>query len=273
MIQDPKRWPQAKITFVRSEPLFFLLAFTFSWSMWIPVALTGDDLSVLHQVAIGIGAAGPSVAGVICTARDEGRMGVRNLFASLVSWRVPVRWYVLCLGGPPAVALTAVALHRLAFGDVARFRLGTETILLLVPFLVVGLFIGPLQEELGWRGYALPRLLERWSNVPAALVLGVAWAGWHLPLYGMDSAGGERAPLAAFLVSVVAMSVVYTWFWRVTGGSLLIALLLHSATNAAGVILLRDARSDFGPAILATVVTLVLATAAARRLFARQPQR
>ncbi len=251
---------------MRSEPLFFLLVFTFSWSIWVPVAFAGDDLSALHYLAVGIGAAGPSVAGVICTAKDEGPGGVRRLFASLVRWRLAARWYVLCLVGPLVVALTAVALHRLAVGDDAKFHLEMATIVLTPPLLVVGLFIGPLQEELGWRGYALPRLMDRWSSVRAALGLGVAWACWHLPLYAIDAGDQERAPLAAFLISVVALSVVYTWFWTVTSGSLLVALLLHSSTNAAGVILLRDARSDFGPSILATFLTVSLAVAAARHL-------
>ena len=251
---------------MRSEPLFFLFVFTFSWSIWVPVAFAGDDLSALHHLAVGIGAAGPSLAGVICTAKDEGRRGLRSLLASLVRWRLPARWYVLCLVGPLAVALSAVALHRLAVGNDAKFHLEMATIVLTPPLLLVGLFIGPLQEELGWRGYALPRLIDRWSSVPAALVLGVAWACWHLPLYAIDTGNQERAPLAAFLISVVALSVVYTWFWTVTSGSLLVALLFHSSTNAAGVILLRDARSDFGPFILATFLTVILAVAAARQL-------
>lgn len=136
---------------------------------------------------------------------------------------------------------------------------------------MAGLFIGPLQEELGWRGFALPRLLDRWSSRRASLVLGVAWACWHLPLYAIDAGGQERAPLAAFLISVVAMSVLYTWFWAATSGSLLIALLLHSATNTAAVVLLKDARSDFGPVIVATVLTVVLAAVAARHLGQTRP--
>ncbi len=256
---------------VRSEPLFFLLAFAFSWSIWVPVGAIGGDPSVLHHLAVGVAAAGPSLAGVVCTGRDEGRRGVRRLFASLLNWRLRARWYVLSLGGPIAVALTAVALHRLVVGDDVEFRLETTTVLLIPPALVAGLLIGSLQEELGWRGYALPRLLGRWSSVRAALVLGVAWACWHLPLYAVDSGGQERLPLAVFLISVVAQSVLYTWFWVVTGGSLLIAVLLHSATNVAGVVLLKDARSDFGPAILATVLTVALAMAAARHLQGADP--
>ena len=72
--------------------------------------------------------------------------------------------------------------------------------------------------------------------------------------------------LPVFLFSVIALSVLYTWFWAVTGGRLVVALLLHSATNVAGVLLLKDARGDFGPAIIAMALTIALAGAAARDL-------
>lgn len=256
---------------VRSEPLFFLLAFAFSWSLWVPVVVIGGEPSALLAIAVGVGAAGPSLAGLLCTGRDEGWSGVRRVLRSLVDWRVGARWYALALGGPMAVALAAVAVHRLVVGNEAEFRVETSTILLVPIGLMAGLFIGPLQEELGWRGFALPRLLDRWSSLRASLVLGVAWACWHLPLYAMDAGGQERAPLAVFLISVVSLSVLYTWFWVVTGGSLLIALLLHSATNTAAVVLLRDARSDFGPVIVATVPTVVLAAVAAQHLERSRP--
>ena len=98
------------------------------------------------------------------------------------------------------------------------------------------------------------------------MALGVAWALWHVPLYAIDTGGQDRMPFAVFLVSVVALSVVYTWFWVLTGGRLLFALLLHSATNVAGVVLLKDAGSDFGPVIVATAFTIALAGATARHL-------
>ena len=251
---------------MRSEPLFFLLAFAFSWSVWLPMAALSGETSPLGDLAVGLAAAGPSVAGVVCTARDEGGRGVRRLFGSLFEWHVAARCYLLSLGGPIAVALLAVAVHRLIVGDDVQFRLEMSTIALVPAALIAGLFIGSLQEELGWRGYALPRLIDRWGAVPASLVLGTSWACWHVPLYAIAADGPERAPLAVFLISVVALSILYTWFWLSTGGSLLIALLLHSATNVAGVLLLRHARSDFGPLIIATGLTLALAAVAVRHL-------
>ena len=251
---------------MRSEPLFFLLAFAFSWSVWLPMAVLAGEPSALGNLAVGLAAAGPSVAGVVCTARDEGRRGVRRLFDSLFEWHVAAKWYLLSLGGPIAVALLAVAVHRFVVGGDVQFRLEMSTIALVPAALIAGLFIGSLQEELGWRGYALPRLIDCWGAVPASLVLGAAWACWHVPLYAIAAGGPERAPLAVFLISVVALSILYTWFWLSTGGSLLIALLLHSATNVAGVLLLRHARSDFGPLIIATGLTVALAAVAVRHL-------
>lgn len=248
------------------ELLFFLLTFAFSWSLWIPIAVIGGEPSALLAIAIGVGAAGPSLAGLFCTGRDEGWSGVCRVLRSLLEWRMAARWYALALGGPIAVALVAVAAHRLVVGNEAEFRVETSTILLVPIGLAAGLFIGPLQEELGWRGFALPRFLDRWSSLRASLTLGAAWACWHLPLYAIDRGGQDRAPLPAFLLSVVALSVLYTWFWMITGGSLPIALLLHSATNTAAVVLLKDARSDFGPVIVATVLTVALAAVAARHL-------
>lgn len=249
-----------------SEALFFLWSYAFSWSIWLPVAAMNGEPSALRNLAVGVAAAGPSLAGVVCTGIDEGWSGVRRLFRSLLQWRMATRWYALSLAGPIAVALMAVGVHRLLVGNDAEFRLQATTILLVPVALVAALFIGPLQEELGWRGYALPRLLRRWSSVRASLVLGVAWACWHLPLYAIDAGGRERAPLVLFLVSVVALSILYTWLWLSSGGSLLVALLLHSATNVAGVVLLRDAGSDFGPVAVATAFTVVLAAVAARHL-------
>ena len=256
---------------MRSEPLFFVLAFAFSWAVWLPLAPMGQ-LSALGEVAIGVGAAGPSLAGVLCTARDEGRPGLRRLFRSLLAWRVRARWYALAIGVPIALALVGIAIHRLVVGDVARFRLEGGTVLLVPVALVAGLLIGSLQEELGWRGYALPRLLERAGGLRASLLIGVAWACWHVPLYALETGGQQRAPLALFLISTVALSVLYGWLWVATGGSLVIALLLHSATNVAGVLLLRDARSDFGPVVVTTVLYVLLAGVAARHFSQADPQ-
>ncbi len=250
---------------VRPLRLYLLLAFGLSWAVWVPIAVLVSDMSALHHALIGVAAAGPSVAGLVCTIREEGRAGVRRLLTSLLAWRLPARWYVLALGGPLAVALLSVAGYQLAVGDDIFSELEATTVLLVPIALVAAVFAGSLQEELGWRGYALPRLLDRYSAVAAALLIGTAWALWHLPLYGIAD-GQERTPLTIFLLSVVALSLIYTWLWLVTGGSLLIAVLLHNATNVGGVLLAEEARGDVGPHVVATALTVVLAAVAGTHL-------
>ncbi len=82
------------------EVLFFVIAFAFSWGIWLAVAALEGELSLVHEVAVGVAAAGPSLAGVLCTALGDGRSGVRRLLGSLFQWRMAARWYVLSLGGP-----------------------------------------------------------------------------------------------------------------------------------------------------------------------------
>ena len=250
---------------VRPLRLYLLLAFGWSWAIWIPIAVLVGDLSALHYALVAVGAAGPSLAGVLCTAREEGRPGVRRLVASVLAWRLPARWYALAVGGPLSVALLSVAIYQLAVGDDIFSELKATTVLLLPVALVAAVFAGSLQEELGWRGYALRRLLDRCSAITAALLVGVAWAPWHLPLYGMAD-GQERMPLAIFLVSVVALSLIYTWLWLVTGGSLLIAVVLHSSTNVASVLLAAEAQADLGPYVMAAAATVLLAALVGMRL-------
>lgn len=246
---------------VRAVRLYLLLAFGLSWAIWVPVAVLVDDLSIGHHVLVGVAATGPSLAGLLCTAREQGLAGVRGLVASLLAWRLPARWYVLAIGGPLAVALISVGAHRLAVGDDV-FELDATTVLLVPVAFVSALFVGSLQEELGWRGYALPRLLDRCTAVAAALVVGVAWALWHLPLYAIAADGQDRAPLALFLLSVVALSLIYTWLWLITNASLLIAVVLHSATNVASALLIIEAEGDLGPHVVATALIIVLAALA-----------
>lgn len=250
---------------VQSLRLYLLLAFIWSWAVWIPIAALVDDLSAPHYVLVAVGAFGPSVAGLLCTARDEGRAGVRRLLASLLAWRVPARWYALAVGGPLTVALLSIAGYQLAVGEDMFSELETTTVLLVPVGLLAAVFVGSLQEELGWRGYALPRLLARRSAMSAALLVGVAWALWHLPLYAIAD-GQTRAPLAIFLVSVVALSLIYTWLWLVTAGSLLIAVVLHSATNVASALLTEAAQDDLGPHVAAAALTVALAALVAMHL-------
>jgi membrane protease YdiL (CAAX protease family) len=152
------------------------------------------------------------------------KSGVKALLSRVVLWRVGVRWYVIALGLPTVLALAAAGLYYLVGGS-TRVQMGAVSALDFVVFvLVVG-------EELGWRGYALPLLLEKRSAVTASLILGVLWGLWHLPTFLVPGTPQYGLPLPAFLLLTVEYSILMTWLFLHTKGSVLLATLLHGAIN------------------------------------------
>lgn len=203
---------------MRKHPLiaFFVLAYLLTW--WIYPLLRFSPL-------LGIpGLFGPALAAIIMAAVAGGKSGVRALLSRVVLWRVGVRWYVIALGLPTVLALAAAGLHYLVGGS-TLVQMGAVSALDFVVFvLVVG-------EELGWRGYALPLLLQSRSAVTASLILGVLWGLWHLPTFFVPGTPQYGLPLPAFLLLTIEYSILMTWLFLHTKGSVLIATLFHGAIN------------------------------------------
>ena len=146
------------------------------------------------------------------------------MLSRVVLWRVGLPWYVIALGLPTVLSIATAGLSYL-LGASKSIQVGALTVLELVLFvLVVG-------EELGWRGYALPLLLEKRSAVTASLILGVLWALWHLPTFVVPGTPQYGLPLAAFVLLTIEYSILMTWVFLHTLGSVLIATLFHGAIN------------------------------------------
>src|SRR5437899_8899202 len=248
---------------LRRHPLisFFVMASAISWTyvivflvVWpLPDTIVTDTPELL----------GPVVAGFVMTAVMSGRAGVRQLLRRFVMWRVRAVWYLYALVAIPALYLLAVALVPGALGS---FKAPSLTMSLLYPvfFIVVLVLDGPLLEEPGWRGFALPRLQARWGALLGAVILGVMWAGWHAPQYFTKTFAAANGGLSVsgvivFLLAVVIFSVLITWAFNNTGGSLLIAILIHTAINFT-----QGLTSDLFPAAAynEVVPVAVLGTAA-----------
>ena len=242
--------------FVKRHPLvvFFILAYTLTWPL-IPLV----SVSPLWGFPALFG---PALAAVIVAAITDGRAGLRDLLGRLVRWRVGARWYAVALGLPVILALAAAGLH-LALGARSSIEFGGLSVLNFVVFvLIVG-------EELGWRGYALPRLLARRSALAASLILGVLWGLWHLPTFFVPGAPQHGLPITAFLLLTMAYSVLFTWIYLHTGGSVLLATLFHGAINLSqGLLLggLDPARTYWLLAAVYGLAALVLASGWARTL-------
>ena len=216
---------------LRRHPLttFFVLAVAATWAVWIPRAL-GAPVGVLGDLWTWTVA----IVAVAVAALTGGRVAVRELFSRLVRWRVGWRWYVVAVLGPAAFALLTAAVFT-AFGGVLPGGLlaalpRTDWVLLPVLVLAAALTDG-LGEELGWRGFALPRLLARQTPLTAGIVLGVLWAAWHLPLLWTPGRVLHQHPFWLFLLDIVATSLFMTWVFLRTRGSVLIAVLLHAGLN------------------------------------------
>jgi CAAX protease family protein len=233
-------------------PVFLLLAFVVTWVVWVPRALESAGVLDSRWVT-GLGAGwvyGPAIAAVL-TAAWAGRPALRELGARLTRWRVGVRWWAVVLAGPAVLWAATAGLHVLLGGDAAEVRpqaveAGPAGLVLL--FLVLALTDG-LGEELGWRGFALPRLLRRRGPVAASLLLGVVWAVWHAPLSWTSGAVLEGTPVWLLLVQLPACAVGYTWVFLHTGGSVLPAVALHATLSLFGVTLPRT-DGDWRPYLL-----------------------
>jgi uncharacterized protein len=211
------------LTWVKRHDLivFLILAFVLSWWLWPFVLLNPQSVAMLPY--------GPIIAAIIVLALTRGWAGVRELLMSIVRWRVGLGWYAVALLLPVAILLVALYLNALFGGPIPTAEDFAALYTLPLLFLSTTLINGPLTEEPGWRGCLLPRLQSRYTPLVASLIVGVIWTSWHLPLLLSDPTG-QRPPLQ-FFVWVVAQSVVFTWVYNGTRGSVLLVILMHGSAN------------------------------------------
>jgi len=220
----------------RSLGLFLLLAFAITWAVWVPRALDSHGLLEAGWArALGpYWSHGPLLAALIAAAATGGRAAVRTWGARLVRWRVGYLPYAVALLGPAAFWLVVAAVAVLLGQPWAVMQ---PRVLLDGPLLglaVLGALVltDGLGEEAGWRGFALPGLLDRVRPLPASLFLGVVWAAWHLPLTVTSGAALDGSPFLFLLLDLPATAVLFSWLFLRSRGSALPAVLLHASSNA-----------------------------------------
>lgn len=166
----------------------------------------------------------PAVAACLVLGATEGKTGIKRLFARLLIWRVPLKWYAFVIFVPFVLVFAVWAIHAI-FWEVTPFNLlELSPVSFLIAFLIIG-------EELGWRGFALPELQKRFSALTASLILGVLWAFWHLPNFLIPGYPHYGQSFFAFLLAATAYSILITFVFNRTSGSVLIASIFHAAIN------------------------------------------
>lgn len=229
--REPTEAKSRLSSLIQQHPLasFLVLAYAISWLLWLPLVVSGDDSPTgLGFVLLLLGSLVPSSVAILLVGILHGKAGVRTLLRRLLIWRVGVGWWVAVVL-LSTLALGAVGLSVLFGGDSPDLTVTIPGVVVLFVFFI---FPGSASgEEIGWRGFALPHLQAVRSALGASVVLGVAWGVWHLPLY---LTGADIRPLSLFgpwVLLTVAASVIYTWIYNGTGGSLLMVVLFHAASN------------------------------------------
>ena len=213
----------------RDLAVFFAAAYALPWFVWI--TRIGDDHGWWTWHVPGGLALWSMLPGTLTVAAATGGWpAVRDLARRVTRWRVELRWYAVALGLPWLLALTGTGL-LLAIGGSAQFGAVMSSGEALSYFLI-GIPLFTLTEELAWRGFALPRLQAVLPALPASLLLGVIWALWHIPTFLLPSQAVSAVPYVGFALFVLAQSVLTTWLFNRTGGSVLLAGLFHAASDA-----------------------------------------
>lgn len=212
---------------------FCVLAYALTWLCWLPLVLARRGAIVLpasEEMLAILGQFGPFAAAVLCATWEGRARGVPELLGRFLIWRVSILWFAIALLLPPLGMSCAILARAMLHGLPLAVPV-SDDLTTVLPHLMITLVVGgPLGEEPGWRGFALPRLRAHWHPVTASAVLGVIWACWHLPLWWVAEVPSS---FAVYLVGVLPLTYLFTWLFDHTRGSILIALLFHASINTS----------------------------------------
>lgn len=276
---DRESYPLPSLT------LFFAATFGVTWVLWIPATLIfGDSLDDRSPFSIpffvvlqSLGAAGPSLVAYWLLRRSGGRDAVHLVARRYKLWRIRWHWYLVAALLVPTLQLAGLLVGGLfrggqlvdpssPLGDMLA-DIGVAGAIAIFPVIIIAqLPSSPLLEEFGWRGFALPRLQDRYSALTSSVILGVLWGLWHLPL---TLAYGD--PVVPFLLQITAISVLITWVFNNTSGSMLLAMLCHASLNAS-IVPLSTAAGRWPSVILAIAVAALVVGLAGGRDLASSPR-
>jgi membrane protease YdiL (CAAX protease family) len=217
--------------------MFFVLAYAIIWVVLLPTLVFPERAEQLDFLLL-VAAYAPFLAGMFTTFFYDGRAGLWSWLKSVFKWRISFWWYLI---GGVLINFLFVALHIglylllggsliLANGDIPWYGY-----LVIFP---ISVFLGfpfgsGLGEEAGWRGFALPKLLERYSPVTASIILGVLWGLWHTPALLMQSWDGSSQGLLLF-VYVIPLTLIMTWVYLKSRRSTIPVMLMHTGGNLYG---------------------------------------
>ncbi len=248
-------------------PLRVYLPLTFGsawlvWSLLLVAEYLHLTLPLPSFVFITLGSFAPSLTALFLTWRYAGGTELHHLLGKALIWRVSPIWYGIAIAGPALVMLLAMGIHILLGGTAPSYvPFGARWLIVAVNFVLVLLIGGPLGEEFGWRGFALPALEARFNPLWASLILGVIWAVWHLPLFFISDSAQHSLPFGLYALLTIPLTILITWIYHGSGDSLLLVMLFHAAVNTwSGPLMISpEAAGSARPFTLVVVLTWIVA--------------
>jgi membrane protease YdiL (CAAX protease family) len=224
---------------IKSHPVvaFYILAFVISWLGWIPQALYGRGLSSYNSPLLNfLAGGGPTLAAVTVILLIKEKGSLRKLFGALLKLRISFGWYVFVFGFWFVVAAIVLGIRAIFGQALPSFS----------QFGWIGLFpifgymlLTNVWEEIGWRGFALPRLQCSFSDLKIVFIMGLLWSLWHLPLVLDPTSPMSRQPWYGFIIWELSSIVIYTWLYEHTRGSLFFVSVFHAMSNTVAYVLLQ----------------------------------
>ena len=197
------------------------------------LALGGTQLNNVFALSIALGTFAPTISAFIVTYIEEGLYGVKDLFKRGLKCRKK-SYLILSIILIPGLCFLSLFLAIITEG---RIPLEIETLVAWednIPLVISMFFLGgPLQEEFGWRGFVLDRLQKKYSALKSSLIVGIIWGFWHLPFFFLHGAYQYEEPFYSFLSSVMLTSVLFSWLYNNTSGSILATMIFHTSFNVS----------------------------------------
>lgn len=232
----------------RPVSTFYVLTLLYSWTLWALMLASARGWLPFPFATSWTGSFGPAAGAVVTALLLGGRAEVDRLLRPIGRWRFGRGLWLFVLAGSMAPFFAGLLAYVLGHGSGG----GTAETLANLPLLalyypVVLVLGGPLGEEIGWRGFALPRLVDRHGPALASLLVAAGWLTWHIPLFWLEGAAQKGGSLVLFALAVLALSFLFTGVFLESGGSLLAVLLLHTGINAPSLLVPRGAAFQEDP--------------------------